>query len=713
MNKILKIFNIALLIVVLAAGSVAGYKKVTDNKETKNEYKIESIIESISEDVEVERKSAPLSANEVISQCSRAMVFRMQNDVDTFPEYVHPAKIIVDAYDNIILIYHMDSEFEEDFEKLTQDAHTLFVEEINPDDIVMDENAYDEVVMEDLKHNSYAAGLMNTDLKVKEIVDNGIKRKITIGFLDTGLYSENSIPAGYVNLRNSYDYVNDDNDVLDETDTHVTMVISTYLDIVGKDIAADTNILVGKCLENGKGSFYDLATAIMDMSSRCDIINMSLGAGISSDVVEYAVNYAKEQECILICASGNESSDVSYPAAYEYSIAVSAIDANKNIAYFSNTGSKIEFTAPGVKIIVDDIEYTQSMVSGTSFSTPIITAVTELAMLDDSKIKTRDEVIEYLKNISDDIGNDGKDAKYGYGLPVFRESDLPVPPEETATIPETTREETTTAEPETTRREEPTTQPETTRKKEPTTEPETTRKEEPTTQPETTRKKEPATEPETTIKEPGKSNKVGKVTSAAHSGTSYWDGERRDYYARYSFNSVENAVKYEVCKCDYHGEELSETDGLNWKVIGETYSIEYKDYDISADRAFLIRIRAIDIDGNAGEWSDVFQMSDYSFNPTINVTNITGNTATVSWTPYQYNAFELTGYEIYLYEGDARWPEETISNLPKNQLSYQLSGLELGKTYRVLVLAEYKNISYGKIENRHGTSAYSVSFTMK
>ena len=104
MNKILKIFNIALLIVVLAAGSVAGYKKVTDNKETKNEYKIESIIESISEDVEVERKSAPLSANEVISQCSRAMVFRMQNDVDTFPEYVHPAKIIVDAYDNIILI---------------------------------------------------------------------------------------------------------------------------------------------------------------------------------------------------------------------------------------------------------------------------------------------------------------------------------------------------------------------------------------------------------------------------------------------------------------------------------------------------------------------------------------------------------------------------------------------------------------------------------
>ena len=73
-------------------------------------------------------------------------------------------------------------------------------------------------------------------------------------------------------------------------------------------------------------------------------------------------------------------------------------------------------------------ENTFSTVSGTSFSAPSLTGFSIMVMLDDKSIDTRDELVDKICEYCVDLGDEGKDEKYGYGLPVYHKefcSDIP------------------------------------------------------------------------------------------------------------------------------------------------------------------------------------------------------------------------------------------------------------------------------------------------
>ena len=80
----------------------------------------------------------------------------------------------------------------------------------------------------------------------------------------------------------------------------------------------------------------------------CNILNMSFGTSVQSEILHEAIRAAYEEGMLLIAAAGNQEGDpVEYPAAYEEVMAVGATDATGNKIADTCDGAEIEIFAPG------------------------------------------------------------------------------------------------------------------------------------------------------------------------------------------------------------------------------------------------------------------------------------------------------------------------------------------------------------------------------
>lgn len=148
-----------------------------------------------------------------------------------------------------------------------------------------------------------------------------------------------------------------------------------------------------------------------------DIINMSLGTYADNPDLKEAVNKAIQKGIIIICASGDDSTDqYLYPASYDGVISVTSVDANNVQLIFNNTNDKIIISALGERVntgVKKDNELVY--INGTSASTAIVTAeVTDLKL--NNPNLSREQLLQVIMNTSTDLGETGKDDIYGYGL---------------------------------------------------------------------------------------------------------------------------------------------------------------------------------------------------------------------------------------------------------------------------------------------------------
>ena len=151
-----------------------------------------------------------------------------------------------------------------------------------------------------------------------------------------------------------YDFVNDKAEANDDHGhgTHVagTIAQSTNNGYGVAGVAYEAKIMPIKVLSaSGGGTVTDIAEAIKFAADNgADVINMSLGGGGSSSIMEEAVNYAYQKGVTIVAAAGNEnSSSVSFPARYNHVIAVSALNAAGEKAFYSNYGAGVDISAPG------------------------------------------------------------------------------------------------------------------------------------------------------------------------------------------------------------------------------------------------------------------------------------------------------------------------------------------------------------------------------
>jgi subtilisin family serine protease len=163
--------------------------------------------------------------------------------------------------------------------------------------------------------------------------------------------------------------------------THVAGTLAALDNGIGVVGVAPASKLFAVKVLNSRGTGYvsDIAEGIRScVANGAKVINMSIGSSAGSALLQDAIAYAKNAGVVSVAAAGNESGPVSYPAKYPEVIAVSAVDASMRIAYFSNTGSEVDFAAPGVSVLSSTQGSAYATFSGTSMASPHVAGVAAL-----------------------------------------------------------------------------------------------------------------------------------------------------------------------------------------------------------------------------------------------------------------------------------------------------------------------------------------------
>lgn len=207
-------------------------------------------------------------------------------------------------------------------------------------------------------------------------------------------------------------------------------------------VAYECDMYAYKALGDAGSGRSDWIAAAIDeaVADGVDIIPMSLGANEPDDFIGPAVARAKAKGILVIAAAGNDrGGPVSWPGAYPGSFAISAVDVNLVLADFSNVGPEVRATGPGVNVrscypgVGDGLFATMS---GTSMATPNVAGVAALWVQADITAKgdklTRPARFDaWLKATAKDLGEPGRDRKFGYGLPdAGKIGDAVKPPDE-------------------------------------------------------------------------------------------------------------------------------------------------------------------------------------------------------------------------------------------------------------------------------------------
>jgi subtilisin family serine protease len=210
--------------------------------------------------------------------------------------------------------------------------------------------------------------------------------------------------------------------------THVSSTIAACNNGTGMvGVAPKAKILPIKSLgDDGSGDMRDVADGIRwAADQKADFITMSLGSPYQSRPIEDAINYATGKGSIIFCAAGNSGpgTDIMYPAKYDNTIAIGAIDEDLNRTDFTCSGDSLDFLAPGNNILGCIPGNRYALMSGTSMSNPFAVGCAALVLSYSRKMnkkvpETIDDYINIFKDHSIKLTNQSYAAKkyQGYGI---------------------------------------------------------------------------------------------------------------------------------------------------------------------------------------------------------------------------------------------------------------------------------------------------------
>lgn len=254
---------------------------------------------------------------------------------------------------------------------------------------------------------------------------------VTVAVIDTGI---SPVPdLAQTKLVKGYDFVNDRADVSDDNGhgTHVagTIAQSTNNNFGVAGVAYEASLMPLKVLaSSGGGTVADIAEAIRFAADNgAGVINMSLGGGGESQLMQEAIEYAHQKGVVVVAAAGNaDENAAAYPARYPYVIGVSALGPTGTKAPYSNFGAGIDIAAPGGAKEGDDPtggilqntidpetgESVFASYQGTSMAAPHVAGVA--ALIKAEGVNNPDEVEEILKQSALQVKDDGLNH-YGAG----------------------------------------------------------------------------------------------------------------------------------------------------------------------------------------------------------------------------------------------------------------------------------------------------------
>jgi len=214
--------------------------------------------------------------------------------------------------------------------------------------------------------------------------------------------------------------------------THCSGTIGAVDNGVGVvGVAPDADIFTVRVFDDNGGFAWSsglIAAALECEANGAKVISMSLGGPLPNLMEFFAYRELYNRGILTVAAAGNFGNFLfSFPASYSGVVSVAAVDSEKERASFSQYNFQVDLAAPGVDVLstfprsapcsiceaIDEFEY--GTISGTSMATPHVAGVAALLfsafpMLDAS------EILDAMQSTAEDLGNSGKDSKYGHGL---------------------------------------------------------------------------------------------------------------------------------------------------------------------------------------------------------------------------------------------------------------------------------------------------------
>ncbi len=263
----------------------------------------------------------------------------------------------------------------------------------------------------DVRLRSRGAGV------VVAVIDTGIDRThpdlVTHLWVDPRELSQGAASEmdgdndGFINDAYGWDFIDNDNDPAEQSSDSEDSIAGHGTFIAGLIalIAPDAQIMPIRAFNpEGISNAFIVADAIKYAADHgADVINLSFGSANKSQVVKDAIKYAAQRGATLVAAMGNDDQDTdsrpSYPANMKHVLGIAAIDADSRKAPFSNFGSKVAVSAPGVRLTstfpglgASPGDY--AVWSGTSFAAPLTSAEAALIIAEDPRASASDKIEE-------------------------------------------------------------------------------------------------------------------------------------------------------------------------------------------------------------------------------------------------------------------------------------------------------------------------------
>jgi subtilisin family serine protease len=226
------------------------------------------------------------------------------------------------------------------------------------------------------------ANWTSIDLQKGQARATNLGKNVTIAVIDSGLdLNHPAFGRSLVASNQMRDFVDGDNTPHDATYGHGTAVAAVAL-----QIAPAAKILPLRVLDNnGTGDADKLAQAIQyAVSSKVNIINISLSVAGTSEPVRRALQAASNAKIPVLLSAGNQGGRLGFPAVLAVGplgiVSVGSLDATGVKSVFSNYGANLELSAPGEGIVTAYPNNQSIVASGTSMATAVVSGAVALAL---------------------------------------------------------------------------------------------------------------------------------------------------------------------------------------------------------------------------------------------------------------------------------------------------------------------------------------------